>query len=211
MRRAARANGAVSEITADAAQSRFLGRTSSILSSCRRLPEAITAGTAYGALLCWLSTCLVASFRGAYLARPYWNVIPALRTDTCGAIAFVVAGVSLMASEYLRLARHHNAVVRPHQAPNRGPAQLVAQAASETIAILSTGLVAYISVNAVTHPVTLGIHATHFASWPSEGALRVIALFACVASVAVLRYMQAGAPNGAQSQLFSSEGVGPDA
>jgi hypothetical protein len=172
--------------------SKFLSHTLSVLRANRRLAEAAAAGSAYGALLCWLSTCAVASFHGAYLTRPYWAAIPALRTDTCGALAFVVAAVSLTASEYLRLRRRHTG--KAFNTPARSPRkmELGARAASETVAVLSTGLVAYISVNAVTHPVTLGIHATHFAPWPAEGTLRVLALLGCVASVATLRYLGSG-------------------
>jgi hypothetical protein len=158
----------------------------------RRLTEAAAAGSAYGALLCWLSTCAVASFRGGYLARPYWADIPALRTDTCGALAFVVAAVGLTVSEYLRLQRRHTGKAFSKLARSPRRTELGARAVSETVAVLSTGLVAYISVNAVTHPVTLGIHATHFAPWPSEGTLRVLALLGCVASVATLRYLASG-------------------
>jgi len=170
---------------------RLSGGIPSFFATNRRLIEAVAVGLAYGALLCWLSTCAVASFRGAYLARPYWAAIPALRTDTCGAVAFAVAAVGLMVSEYLRLQRRQTGVaVKSPQSPRR--TELVTRAASETVAVLSTGLVAYISANAVTHPVTLGIQATHFVSWPTEGTLRVLALVGCVGSVGTLRYLRAG-------------------
>jgi hypothetical protein len=172
--------------------SKFLSHTLSLFRTNRRLVEATAAGSAYGALLCWLSTCLVASFRGAYLSRPYWPAIPALRTDTCGIFAFVVAAISLTVSEYLRLQRRHTGETFNELARSPRKVELGAGAVSETVAVLATGLVAYISVNAVTHPVTLGIHATHFASWPTEGTLRVLALLGCVASVATLRYLRSG-------------------
>jgi hypothetical protein len=204
--RAARANRAVnSKVIADGNGSNFLSRAASFLRTSRSLLEAAAAGIAYGALLCWVSTCMVASFRGAYLTSPYWSDIPALRTDTCGAISFAAAAVGLMVSEYLRLRRRDNGKARPRVTRDCGPMQPAAQAASETIAVLSTVLVAYISANAITHPVTLGIHATHFASWPTEGTLRVLALFGCVASVGALRYMQAR-QHGASSPTFGSAG-----
>jgi hypothetical protein len=62
---------------------------------------------------------------------------------------------------------------------------------AEVVAVLSTALVVYLSVNAVTHPATLLIQATHFARWPTEGTLRVIALLLCVLSVGWLRFMTA--------------------
>jgi hypothetical protein len=172
--------------------SKCLSYALSLFRANRRLIEATAAGSAYAALLCWLSTCAVASFRGAYLSRPYWAAIPALRTDTCGVFAFAVAAVSLPVSEYLRLLRRHSGEDFNKVARCPRKLELGALAVSETVAVLSTGLVAYISVNAVTHPVTLGIHATHFASWPTEGTLRVLALLGCVASVATLRYLRSG-------------------
>lgn len=163
----------------------------------RRLAvEAVAVGLAYGGGLCWASTCLVASFRLQLLANPYWSAVPGLRTDTCGALAFVVAAIGLAISEYLRLERRQGGGVawsRPQQA--RGAEQLAALAVAETVAALSTGLVAYLSVNAITHPYTLVVQATHFVSWPTEGTLRVLALFACVASLGLTRYLRAGRPH----------------
>ena len=57
--------------------------------------------------------------------------------------------------------------------------------------VLATGLVVYISTNAITHPDTLLVGTTHLAPWPTEGTLRIAALIGCVASVAVLRYLLA--------------------
>jgi hypothetical protein len=66
-----------------------------------------------------------------------------------------------------------------------GPRRLVT-AVTEVIALLSSGLVVYISINAVTHPYTLVLRATHFVTWPTEGSLRIAALFLSVCSVALL-------------------------
>lgn len=179
-----------------------LGHTLSFLHVNRRFTEAAATGAAYGALLCWLSACLVASFHGAYLARPYWAAVPGLRTDTSGAIAFLIAAASLTMSEYLRLQRRHSAEAFQKLARSPRKGDLALQAVSETVATLSTGLVAYISVNAVTHPMTLSIQATHFASWPTEGTLRVLALLGCVASVGTLRYLHSGPTNAVGLQVL---------
>jgi hypothetical protein len=172
----------------------------------RRLPvrralviEALTAGLAYGAGLCWASVCLLASFRPADLSAPYWAGLPGLRADTLGITAFLAVAVCLTTSEYLRLRRRRDAPAAPHgqvgpPAPPAGTVTLLALAASETAAVLATGLVAYLSVNAITHPATLAIHATHLAPWPTEGTLRVAALLLCACSVAVLRFLLAAAP-----------------
>lgn len=154
--------------------------------------EATAAGLAYSAGLWWAGVCLVASFRPNDLSVPYWGGWPGLRTDTSGIAAFFVVAVCFAASEYLRLLRRRDAAVRPGRPLTDGPAKLLALAISETAVLLATGLVGYISVNAVTHPATLRIHATHLATWPTEGTLRLAALLLCACSVAALRYLLAG-------------------
>ena len=67
------------------------------------------------------------------------------------------------------------------------------QAVAETAAFLGTGVVIYLSLNAVTHPFTLRLQLTHLWPWPSEGTVRVIALVVCLAAVAVTRYLRATA------------------
>jgi hypothetical protein len=163
--------------------------------------EAAAAGLAFGSLLEWASTALVGSFRPLGLADPYWRGVPWLRTDTSGFAAFIVAAVCLLSSEYLRLRRRRSAVsagavpsavsagaVPPPTAP--GGAVLLAMAAAETVAVLATGLFGYLSVNAVTHPATQQIQATHLLSWPTEGTLRVVALLLCIVSFGMVRYLR---------------------
>jgi hypothetical protein len=153
------------------------------------LVEALTAGLAYSAGLCWASVCLVASLRPGDLSAPYWRTVPSLRTDTCGIVAFFALAVCLGTSEYLRLRRRRDIEATSGWESLRGTTTLLAMATSETVAILATGLTIYLSVNAVTHPATLGIRATHLAGWPTEGTLRVSALLFCACSVMVLRYL----------------------
>ena len=156
--------------------------------------EAAAAGLAFGSLLEWASTALVGSFRPLDLADPYWRGVPWLRTDTSGFAAFVVAAVCLLTSEYLRLRRRRSAAsagaVPPPTVP--GGAVLLAMAAAETVAVLATGLFGYLSVNAVTHPATQQIQATHLLSWPTEGTLRVVALLLCIVSFGMVRYLRPG-------------------
>lgn len=156
------------------------------------LGEAATSGLAYGAFLCWLSTCVVGSLRPTRLADPYWSAVPALRTDTCGILSFLIATVGIVTSEYLRLTRTRQATMPLPQA-NASSTQrsTLLRATAEAVALMSTCLITYLSLNAVTHPITLAIQATHLASWPTEGTLRVMALGACVISVGVLRYQSA--------------------
>jgi len=149
--------------------------------------EAATLGIAYSSGLCWTSTCVVASFRVAYLAKPYWSAISDLRTDTCGAAAFILTTVCLAVSEYLRLRRRYGVGAQLAVGATRGV--LAALAVAKTAAVVSTGLFAYLSINTVTHPVTLGMPATHFSPWPTEGSLRVLALATAMLAVGGLRYL----------------------
>jgi hypothetical protein len=153
----------------------------------RDLIEGIATGVAYGAGLWCAGALLVATFRPNDLAMPYWDRVSWLRTDTSGAVTFVVLAVSLCTSEYLRLLRKECA---PPAASGRARNPLPT-AIAKVVALLSTVLVVYLSVNAVTHPATLAIHATHFASWPTEGTGRVAALGLCIVSVGWLRFSSA--------------------
>ncbi len=161
----------------------------------------------YTCVLCWASTCLVATFGGASLASPYWPVLPWLRTDTTGVITFALAAVSLVVSKYLRLRRGGAGAIA--QNPVNRPAYVQAvQAVAETAAVLATALVAYLSLNVVTHSVTLRLQLTHLWPWPSEGTVRVIALGICIASVAATRYLRSAASSSASDQLPVSDRVG---
>ena len=152
--------------------------------------ESVAYGFGYTAVLIWAGTALVASFTGGE-AAPYWPAIPGLRTDTTGALAFGVAVIGLVLSKYLQLQRRG---VQPAERPAARPPSLnLVQAAAETAAFLGTGVVIYLSLNAVTHPFTLRLQLTHLWPWPSEGTVRVIALAVCLAAVAVTRYLRATA------------------
>jgi hypothetical protein len=171
----------------------------------RRLAvEAAAFGIGYTSVLCWASTCLVATFGGASLASPYWPVLPWLRTDTTGVIAFVLAAVSLAASKYLRLRRTQPGAIAPHPVSRPASAHAV-QAIAETAAILATALVSYLSLNVVTHSVTLGLQLTHLWPWPSEGTVRVIALGICVASVSAARYLRSTAGSAASDRALAGD------
>jgi hypothetical protein len=158
----------------------------------RGIIEAAASGLAISGGLCWASACLVAIFRPQQLARPYWPALSWLRTDTAGALAFVIGAAGLAVSEYLRLERRRGTRVLPAASGRRCPAtESAAQAVAQTVAVMSAGLIAYLSANQVTHPATLSMQATHFARWPTEGTLRALALVACAISAALLRWVRA--------------------
>jgi hypothetical protein len=170
----------------------------------RRLAvEAAAFGIGYTSVLCWASTCLVATFGGASLASPYWPVLPWLRTDTTGVIAFALAAVGLTASKYLRLRRTRAGANAPDLVSRTASAHAV-QAIAETAAILATAVVTYLSLNVVTHSVTLRLQLTHLWPWPSEGTVRVIALGICVLAVSATRYLRSTASSGASDQAPAS-------
>jgi hypothetical protein len=61
---------------------------------------------------------------------------------------------------------------------------------ARSLAAAGTTLVAYISINAVTHPITLGLPATHLLSWPTEGTLRAVSLIVVAFAVAIDRALR---------------------
>ena len=153
------------------------------------LAESVATGIAYAAGLCWAGASLMASFRPDDLGSPYWSEIRRLRTDTCGAIAFVIFAGGVFVGEVLRLRRKKEGTLKKWPGAGQGLRGPAATALAETVVLLATGLVAYLSINAVTHPHTLFIRATHFATWPTEGTLRVISLLLGGCAVAWLRAM----------------------
>ena len=168
--------------------------------------EAAAFGIGYTSVLCWASTCLVGTFGGGLLGSPYWPVLPWLRTDTTGVTAFALAAVSLTVSKYLRLRRTQTGAIPRHLVRRPASAHAV-QAIAETAAVLATALVIYLSLNVVTHSVTLRIQLTHLWPWPSEGTVRVIALGICIASVSVTRYLRSTAISGARDHAPGSDRV----
>ena len=150
--------------------------------------ESMAFGFGYASVLIWIGSALVASFSN-HEASPYWPNIPDLRTDTSGVLAFMMAIVTISVSRHLQLQRCDGA---PISVTTDRPARLLAvQAVAETMMILATGMVIYLSLNAVTHPVTLRLQLTHLVPWPSEGTVRVVGLVICLMGAAISRYLRA--------------------
>jgi hypothetical protein len=163
--------------------------------------ESAAFGLGYTAVLIWSGSALAASLT-VYGATPYWPAIPDLRTDTIGVIAFAAAIVSLVVSKYLQLRRRNGAPAQPTARP---AGVLAVQAIAETAAVLSTSLVVYLSLNALTHPFTLRLQLTHLWPWPSEGTVRVIGLGICLVAVATSRYLRAAASRPGQAAAVSEK------
>ena len=170
--------------------------------------ESALFGLGYAAVLVWAGSALVGSFGYDIDSSPYWPAIPGLRTDTAGFLAFALAIVTLVPSKYLQLRRRNGAPAQP-VALFRPSSVLGVQAVAETAAFLGTGLVIYLSFNAVVHPWTLKIQLTHLLPWPSEGTVRVIALAICLVSVAASRYLRATAARASDVAPAEPAGAAP--
>jgi hypothetical protein len=160
--------------------------------------ESVALGLGYTAVLIFGGSALVAAF-SPYEAYPYWPAIPHLRTDTSGVLAFAVAAVTLTLSKYLELRRRNDRGDAPARSVDRPAAVLAVQAVAEAAVVCGTGLVIYLSLNAIVHPWSLPIRLTHLWPWPSEGTTRVIGLAVCLAAVATRRYLRASATRPAEA------------
>jgi hypothetical protein len=143
-------------------------------------------------MLIFGGSALVGAF-SPYESYPYWPAIPHLRTDTSGVLAFAVAAVSLSLSKYLELRRRDDRGDIPAKPVTRPAGVHAVQAVAEAAIVCATGLVIYLSLNAVMHPWSLPIRLTHLWPWPNEGTTRVIGLAACLAGVAARHYLRATA------------------
>ncbi len=154
--------------------------------------ESAARGLGYAALLVFGGSALVAAF-SQYESNPYWPAIAFLRTDTSGVLAFAVAAVSLTLSRYLELRRRRDRRDIPAKPVARSAGVLAVQAVAEAAVVWATGLVIYLSLNAVTHPWTLSRQLTHLLPRPTEGTVRMIGLAVCLAAVATRHYLRASA------------------
>ena len=154
-----------------------------------RYIEGAVSGLAYSSGLVALSVFLVGSFRPQELPQPYVGHIAWLRTDTLGIVSFFLATIGLAGSSFLRRIFEVNCrSATAGSAP--GTIRLLTAVVARTLVVAGTTLVIYISINAVTHPITLGMQATHLLSWPTEGLLRVISIVVVAFAVAVDRFLR---------------------
>jgi len=127
-------------------------------------------------LLGWLYAAACAAYRPAMLAEPVAAVFP-VRRDTFGVFCFVV---SLLAAFALQVP---DGSVFRRLAPRPGPLD----AALRTVVVYGLLTWAYVTVNSLAHPETIGRRLTHFASVPTEGATAVVCFAGSAAALFVLR------------------------
>jgi len=155
----------------------------------RRGIEGGVSGLAYSSALVALSAFLVGSFRPRDLSHPYVGHLAWLRIDSVGIASFVVATVGLATSGYLK---RSYGVIGQSATDGRAPGaiRLLITVVARSLVAAGTTLVVYISINAVTHPFTLGRPATHLLSWPTEGTLRAVSLIVVAFAVAIDRALR---------------------
>jgi hypothetical protein len=163
----------------------------------RRGIEGAVSGLAYSSGLVALSAFLVGSFRPKDLSHPYVGHLTWLRVDSFGIVCFFVATVGLAVSGYLR---RSYGVTRRSATAGRAPGTigLLTAVVARSLVVAGTTVVVYISINAVTHPITLDRPATHLLSWPTEGTLRAVSLIVVTFAVAIDRVWnlrERGAPS----------------
>ncbi len=149
--------------------------------------EGAVTGLAAGSALVAVSVFAVGSLRPAELPVPYWVKLTWLRTDTLGVVCFFVATLAFAASESCRLSRAATRLTSVSAARQRGRIHVLILAVARAFTAASVLLVAYLSVNAVTHPWSLDDPATHFASWPTESTLRVAACAVAIIAAGIAR------------------------
>jgi hypothetical protein len=147
----------------------------------RRRRAAAEVVALYG-LLGWIYVAVYAAAFPNDLDHSIAAVLP-IRRDTFGLLAFVASSAAATA---LR-ARGGRIWVRRAGGGRSG----WTRAALHTV--FGYGLLAwaYLCVNSLTHPWTLGMRLTHFAPWPTEGGTAVAGFAASALSLFLLR----GAPS----------------
>jgi hypothetical protein len=145
----------------------------------------------YG-LLGWIYVAVYAAAFPDRLDHPIAAVLP-IRRDTFGVLGFIVSSA---AATMLR-ARTGRTWARRRPGPGeRGWTRAVLHT------VFGYGLAAwaYLCVNSLTHPWTIGMRLTHFVPWPTEGDTAVAGFAASALSLFLLR--------GALSEAAGEEGGG---
>jgi hypothetical protein len=127
----------------------------------------------WAALACWVYVALVGIIMPRYLPLRFEGTLP-IRTDTSGEAAFALSTCLLVLTDLFG-------------SPSRltpGPARVIWSVA-RSLALHATAGWAYISANSISHPGTLHLPLTHFASWPTEGGFALGCMVIAVSSLCV--------------------------
>ena len=135
----------------------------------------LEVGLLYG-LLGWLYVAAGAATRPDEMSLPVALLFP-VRRDTFGACCFVVSAAAAFVLQI------RGGLGRPRRPVRSGPVD----AGLRTVAGYTLLVWAYLCVNSLTHPETLGRQFTHFAPVPSEGTTAVTCFVASAAALLALR------------------------
>jgi uncharacterized membrane protein (DUF485 family) len=128
-------------------------------------------------LLGWLYAAACAAFRPTLLSTPIAAAPPHMRRDTFGAGSFVVSLVATFALQVRSGSVFRRLAARPG----------VLDAALRTVVIFGLLTWAYVAVNSLTHPATIGRQFAHFTPTPTEGTVAVVCFAASAVSLFTLR------------------------
>jgi hypothetical protein len=129
-------------------------------------------------LLGWIYVAACAAARPQDMSLPITAIVP-LRRDTFGALCFVVsacAAVGLQVGTGRPLSRQY-------------PGSGVLTALLRTAVGYGLLVWAYLCVNSLTHPYTIGMRLTHFSAFPAEGTTAVASFLLAAASFFGLRLL----------------------
>jgi len=139
----------------------------------------------WAALACWMYVALVGIIMPQYLPLRFDGSLP-IRTDTSGEAAFA-ASTCLLAL---------TTVFGRGLLLSRGSVR-VFWSVARSLALHATAGWAYISANSISHPGTLHLPLTHFASWPTEGGFAIGCMVVAVSSLAVYFGLKPGVDDSA--------------
>ena len=150
----------------------------------RRLRAAAEVVALYG-LLGWVYVAVYAAAFPDRLDHTIAAVLP-LRRDTFGILAFAAsaAAATALRARTGRLWRRRARTAEP------------GWAGAVLHTVFGYGLLAwaYLCVNSLTHPWTIGMRLTHLAAWPSEGGTAVAGFAASAVALFLLRSRAAAGP-----------------
>jgi len=139
-------------------------------------------------LLGWLYSAAWAAFRPNGLPAPVSSWLP-MRRDTFGVCCFAASALAFF---LLQLSGERWPAVLPDRRDGGA-----AGAALRTLVVFPLLAWAYLCVNSLTHPCTIGLRLTHFASVPTEGKTAVCCYVVSAVALLALRLRESRPGEGA--------------